>query len=214
MGISMENKKAIIIFIAVIAVLGLVVGVVLSSSMNKEASNLAITHKSINAGDSVSAKLSDSNGNPISNQTVNIKLTDKNGKTIDKDIETNSKGRAKLKVDNEGVYTVECKFNGNDKYSSTSVDANISVVKAKTKVVDDKQTSSSKSNVASSGASSDYPKYNPAIGSYRTVKSQQELALIETPDGQKYVLAGDGYYTYGGQDSQGNIKLGSYVGKY
>jgi len=177
-------------------------------------SNLAITHKSINVGDSVSAKLSDSNGNPISDQMVKMKLTDKNGKTIDNDVKTNSKGRAKLKVDNEGVYAVECKFNGNDKYSATSVDANISVVKAKTKLVDDNQTSSSKSNSRSVGGSSDYPKYNPAIGSYRTVESQQELALIETSSGQNYVLAGDGYYTYGGHDSQGNIKLGSYVGKY
>ena len=192
----MENKKIIIILIVIIAVIVLA-AVMLSSSMNKMDSNLAITHKSINVGDSVSAKLSDSNGNPISDQTVKMKLTDKNGKTIDKDVKTNS-----------------CKFNGNDKYSATSVDANISVVKAKTKLVDDNQTSSSKSNSESGGGSSDYPKYNPAIGSYRTVESQQELALIETSGGQNYVLAGDGYYTYGGHDSQGNIKLGSYVGKY
>ena len=209
----MENKKIIIILIVIIAVMGLA-AVMLSSSMNKMDSNLAITHKSINVGDSVSAKLSDSNGNPISDQMVKMKLTDKNGKTIDNDVKTNSKGRAKLKVDNEGVYAVECKFNGNDKYSATSVDANISVVKAKTKLVDDNQTSSSKSNSESGGGSSDYPKYNPAIGSYRTVESQQELALIETSSGQNYVLAGDGYYIYGGHDSQGNIKLGSYVGKY
>ena len=129
----MENKKIIIILIVIIAVMGLA-AVMFSSSINKMDSNLAITHKSINVGDSVSAKLSDSNGNPISDQMVKMKLTDKNGKTIDNDVKTNSKGRAKLKVDNEGVYAVECKFNGNDKYSATSVDANISVVKAKTKL--------------------------------------------------------------------------------
>lgn len=210
----MENKKIIIILIAFIAVLAIVGGVLLSASMNKEDSNLAIVHKRINAGDPVVAKLTDINGNPISNQTISIKLTDKNGKTIDKDVKTNSKGRTKLKVGNEGVYTVECKFNGNDKYSSTSVEANISVVKAKTKLVEDKKTSSSKSSSESDGGSSDYPEYNSAIGSYRTVETHQELALIETVNGQKYVLAGDGYYTYGGHDSQGNIELGSYVGKY
>lgn len=210
----MENKKNIIILIAIIAVIGIVAGAMLSSSMNREESNLAINHKSINAGDSVTAKLSDINGNPISNQTVSMKLTDKNGKTIDKDVKTNSKGRAKLKVDNEGVYTVECKFNGNDKYSSTSVEVNISVVKAKTKLVGDKKTSSSNSNSQSGGGSSDFLEYNSVIGNYRTVETHQELALIETSNGQKYVLAGDGYYTYGGHDSQGNIKLGSYVGKY
>ena len=41
-----------------------------------------------------------------------------------------------------------------------------------------------------------------------------ELTLIETSSGESFVLAGDGYYTYGGRDSQGYIELGTYVGKY
>ena len=210
----MENEKTIIGLLCVIIIL-LVIGILMFSPwMAKEDSNLAISSKNINAGDSVVVKLTDSHKNPISNQTVNIKLTDKNGKTVDKDVKTNSKGKAKLKVDNEGRYTVKCTFDGAGKYSSASFDGNISVEKAKTKSVDEKKTSSSKSDSGASGGSLSYPKYNPAIGSYRTVESQQELALIETVNGQKYVLAGDGYYTYAGRDSQGNIKLGSYVGKY
>ena len=60
----------------------------------------------------------------------------------------------------------------------------------------------------------DFPKYSPTFGNYRTVESEQESAVIETSEGEYYVITGDGYYTYAGHDSQGNIKLGSYVGKY
>lgn len=60
----------------------------------------------------------------------------------------------------------------------------------------------------------DYPKHSPIFGDYRLIERQYELAVIETSGGEYYVLAGDGYYTYGGHDPYGNIKLGSYVGKY
>lgn len=60
----------------------------------------------------------------------------------------------------------------------------------------------------------DYPEHSSVLGDYRIVETQQELAVIETSGGEYYVLGGDGYHTYDGHDSQGNIKLGSYVGKY
>ena len=59
-----------------------------------------------------------------------------------------------------------------------------------------------------------FPEHSPVLGDYRIVETQQELAVIETSSGEYYVLGGDGYHTYAGHDSQGNIKMGTYVGKY
>ena len=56
-----------------------------------------------------------------------------------------------------------------------------------------------------------YSNYSPTIGYCRFVETQQELAVLETPDGNYYVMTGDGIHTYNGHDSQGNIKFGQPV---
>ena len=73
----MENKNIIIILLVIIVILAAAVGVVLSQQMSKEKSNLKIADKSLNVDDALVVKLTDSNGNPISNETIKIKLTDK-----------------------------------------------------------------------------------------------------------------------------------------
>ena len=100
----MENNKTVIILLCVIIAI-LIVGIVMFSPlMAKEKSNLTILDKKLNVGDSLTVKLTDENGKPIANQTVKIRLTDKDGVTIDEDATTNSKGKAKLKVDEKGKY--------------------------------------------------------------------------------------------------------------
>ncbi len=136
----MDNTKIIIILLCVIVAI-LVVGVAVFSEMAKEDSNIAIADKEINVGDSLVVVLTDSSGKAIANQTVNVKLTDKDGTVIDEDITTNSKGKAKFKMDEKGKYSVECKFDGNGQYSSTSIADKVSVKKATTEEVDGKQTS-------------------------------------------------------------------------
>ena len=89
----MENKNIIIILVVIIVILAAAVGVVLSQQMAKEKSNLKIADKSLNVDDALVVKLTDFNGNPISNETIKIKLTDKKGLTTDKEIKTNSKGQ-------------------------------------------------------------------------------------------------------------------------
>jgi CDP-diacylglycerol pyrophosphatase len=86
----------------------------------------------------------------------------------------------------------------------TDDDSDLTVEDAVTDIVND----------TASVDTTQYPKYSPHFGSYRTVESQQELAVIETSNGEYYVFGGDGAYNYAGHDSNGNIKLGSYVGKY
>ena len=164
----MENKNIIIILILIIVVLATAVGVMFSQQMAKEKSNLKIADKKINVGDSLVVKLTDSQGNPISNETINIKLTDKDGITIDEKITTNSKGKAKFTMEEMGKYSVECRFDGNGKYASASITDNITVEKAATKVVSEEQTSSLTSSA------SDDSSYGPAVDSEGVTREQAE----------------------------------------
>lgn len=161
----MDNNKIIIILLCVIIAI-LIVGVAVFSEMAKEDSNLAIADKKINVGDSFAVKLTDSKGNAIAGQTINIKIKDKDGTVIDEDITTNSKGKAKFKMDEKGKYSVECKFNGNGQYSSSSAQGNISVKKATTEEVSEEKTSNydSVSGLSSDGYSY-YPDSGPAVDS-------------------------------------------------
>ncbi len=162
----MENKNIILILVVIVVILAVAVGVMASQQMAKEKSNLKIADKSINVGDALVFKLTDNNGNPISNETIKIKLIDKKGLTTDKEIKTNSKGQAKFKMTEKGKYSVECTFNGNGKYSSSSDSGNVSVNEATTKVVNNQKTSNSNS---ASGLSEDgysyYPNSGPAVDS-------------------------------------------------
>ncbi len=162
----MENKNMILILVVIVVILAVAVGVMASQQMAKEKSNLKIADNSINVGDALVVKLTDNNGNPISNETIKIKLIDKKGLKTDKEIKTNSKGQAKFKMTEKGKYSVECTFNGNGKYSSSSDSGNVSVNEATTKVVNNQKTSNSNS---ASGLSEDgysyYPNSGPAVDS-------------------------------------------------
>ena len=157
----MENKNIIIILVVIIIILAVAVGVLFSQQMLKEKSDLKIVDKKIKVGGSLIVVLSDAQGNPIANETINIKLKDKDGITIDEKIKTNSKGKAKFKMEEKGKYSVECKFDGNNKYSSTSIADNITVKKATTETVSQKQTSS---DTSSSNSASD-DSFGPAVDS-------------------------------------------------
>ena len=138
----MENQKIIIILLVIIIAI-LAVGVVMFSPFAaKEDSNLSIDDKKINEGDLFSVTLTDSNGSAISNATVNIKLTDEDGTLIDKNITTNDNGKAKFKMKEKGKYSVECSFNGDDKFASSSTAGNLTVKKVKTESIS-KETSTS-----------------------------------------------------------------------
>lgn len=184
----MENKNIIAILIVIVLILAVAVCLVLND-MSKEDSNLAIAGKTINAGDSLVVKLTDGSGNPISNETVNIKLMDKDGKSVDKDIRTNSKGKAKFKMEDVGTYSVECKFNGNNRYSSSSVSGNVSVEKATTKLVSEDKTSNYDSVSGLSGDGYSYDSSGgPAVDSQGTTREEAEAKnmhyIPQTIDGR------------------------------
>lgn len=171
----MDSQKTIIALLCVIIAL-LVVGVVMFSPlMAKEDSNLAISDNKLNVGDSLVVVLTDSHGAPIANETVNIKLTDEDGITINEDVTTNSKGKAKFKMENKGKYSVECNFDGNGQFAPSSTAGNLTVKKATTSVVNKDKTSNydSVSGLSDDGYSY-YPNSGPAVD---TAGTTQEYAI-------------------------------------
>ncbi|MBQ7928561.1 MAG: hypothetical protein IJ287_07485 [Methanobrevibacter sp.] len=202
----MENKNIIIILIAIIIVLAAVVGMLYMQSINaKEPTIIKITsNETQNEGGKLTMQLMGLSKTAISKEKVNITITDSEGKVVvNQAVKTNSKGKAKLDLDlKKGEYNVTVTFGGNEKYAENNTVQKLSIK-------EETQHSSSEENSVDMSL---YSGYSSKIGSYRVVENQQELGLLETPDGNYYVMGGDGIYTYGGRDSKGSIQLGSPVG--
>lgn len=183
----MDNEKTIIVVLAVIIVI-LIVGIFMFSHlMAKEDSIISISDNNLTVGDPLVVKLTDSKDNPISNEIIKIELINEDGKKIDMDITTNSKGKAQLKVDEKGKYSVECKFDGNNYYASSSNALNITV-KSTTKLVNKEQTSKTthKSKYAPDGGI--YPEYGPYVDSNGITR---EYAIANDMHYLEYTVDGD-----------------------
>ena len=200
----MENKKIIIILVAIIVILVAAIGFVLLGPLNaKEPCQIKITSDKVQyEGGELSIKLTDLNKTPISKQIVNVTITNKNGKVVvDDAVKTNSKGNAKLDLNlKKGKYNVTVTYSGNENYTANNTAQKLTIKQEVKKTVSESSTKN-------------YPQYNPSIGYYRSTGiTQQEMGVLELSSGQYIVVAGDGYYEYGGLDSQGNIIRGSFLG--
>ena len=159
----MNNQKTIIAILCIIIVILIVCVAIFALPMFKEESKLAIADKTIDEGDKLVVVLTDAHGIGLPNATINIKLTDKDGITIDEDVTTNDKGKAKLKVEEKGKYSVECTFKGEGKYATSSLSDNIKVEKPTTEIVKEEQTTTHTSKYAPNGGI--YPEYGPEVDS-------------------------------------------------
>lgn len=202
----MENRNIIIILVAVAIVLAVIAGAMfLQQGHAKEPTKLKITSdKKQTEGGKLNIQLTDLNKTALSKQKINITVKNKKGKVVvNKTIKTNSKGKAKLDLKlKKGTYTVNVTYGGNENYTGNTTTQKLTI-KEKAK-----KTTSKKNSVDTSA----YPDYSPNVGNYRLVETQQEIGLIETPDGNYYVITGDGIRTYEGRDSQGHIEFGSTIG--
>ena len=198
----MENRNIIIILVAVVIVLAVIAGAMfMQQSHAKEPTKLKITSESKQTeGGKLKIQLTDTNKTALSKEIVNITVTDKKGKTVVDDVvKTDTKGKAKLDLNlKKGKYTVNVTYGGNENHTGNTTAQKLTI-KEKAK-----KTTSKKNSVDTSA----YPDYSPKVGNYRLIESQQEIGLIETPDGNNYVITGDGIRTYEGHDSQGHIEFG------
>lgn len=194
-GDLLENKNIIIVLAAVLIVLVFIAGMVFTS-LSKEECNLIIPHKTISAGGSFVVVLEDAQENPVCNRTVNIQLVDDDGTTIDEDAVTNSKGKAKISVDDEGKYSVRCSFGGDDKYSSASITGEFIVKKATTEVVETQAD-----NVDSSSQNSQREEYQITSDGWNPREHEVSREFLD--GGHERVKYDDGYFVI--VDKDGNI---------
>ncbi len=184
----MERNQ--IILVAVIVVIAVIV-IGLAAMMpgfSKEKTNITVQggNDTISQGESIDVKLTDVNGTPIDNETVNVTITKVNktaNKTVNKTVKkktvhTNKKGVAKVKIDEDpGDYIVDCTFSGNDEFEEDTATAEVEVVD-----YDD-------TDYGSESQSDDY-------GDSGAYYSEQEGRTIYTgeihdaPDGHKYMHLG------------------------
>ena len=146
----MDDKKIIIILVAVIAVLAVAVGVMFMQYNAPEPTMVKITSdKSQYESGELSISLTDLNKTGIGKEIVNVTVTNSKGKVVVDDVvKTNSKGKAKLELDlKKGKYTVNVTYGGNENYTGNNTTQKLTI---KEKEVVQTQSSSSSSSSASS----------------------------------------------------------------
>ena len=199
----MSNQKTIIAILCIVIAILIVCVAMLSIPMLKEESTLLIPDDTIDAGDSLVVVLTDKEAIGLPNATINVKLTDEDGVTIDEDVTTDSKGKAKLKVEEPGKYTVACTFNGEGKYSACSLSDSIEVEKATTELVSEEQTSTTTHSSKYAPNGGIYPEYGPEVdkqGITREYAIEHDMHYVElqidgrTVGGYTAIDPNTGYY--------------------
>ena len=124
----MENNRIIIILLLVIIIALLACILTVMPNMNKQDVKLAfMSDSTINEGDSIEIQLTDMNGTPLANQSLNVSVTDGN-KTDYHSILTNGDGKATLDIDKSaGDYGVSVRYSGNSNYRQSSISQNVTV---------------------------------------------------------------------------------------
>ena len=133
-----KNHKIIIVGLVIVIIALVVVLATIIQAPTKENVKLTIENKkTIEKGGSIKIKLTDGNGTPIKDQTVNISITDKKGTTDYHSIVTNEKGVGKLKLDKSpGKYAVNCTYGGNENYTGDNATQKLKIKeKAKTELI-------------------------------------------------------------------------------
>lgn len=120
----MNNKLIITLLLIIIAML-IVLGILIVNPLNAK-TDTAINVTSNNTlydGDYFSISLSDINGTPIANQTVNITIIDANGGKNPQNVTTNEMGNGMLQLNGltVGNYTINITYGGNENYSSCNI---------------------------------------------------------------------------------------------
>lgn len=152
------NHNNIIITLTIILVVLIVVGIfVFSPFMSKTGTVVAITSSNeLNWANEFSILLSDINGNPIANQTINITFDNGNGVLSERTLTTDSAGIGVLVLNelSSGQYTVNVYYGGNNNYLANSTSQKLTIAE---KVVQT-QTTSSDNNYFNGHPRSDFSK--------------------------------------------------------
>ena len=130
----MDNKNIIIVLLVIIIViLSVVVGMLFMPSLNAQKDSIIDIdgNSTLNVGDDLVINLTDLNKTPIEKVVVDVVIVDKDGEVVvNESLMTNSKGSAKLNLDlEEGNYSVNATFAGNNNFTGNSTFKNITINK-------------------------------------------------------------------------------------
>ena len=151
------NYNNIIITLTIILVIIVVIGIfVFNPFISKTNSNISITsNNELTDGNEFRISLTDVNGNPLSNQTVNITFIGANGVTSQKKVTTDETGNGVIVLSGliGGQYTVNASYDGNNHYSASSTSQQLTI---KEKVVQVQSTTSDDENYYHGYSRSDF----------------------------------------------------------
>ena len=144
------DRNKIIILALIVIIAALLVGIATTTMPNANKKDTNVTYKGkskITEGDTINLKLTDVNGTPLANQTVNVTVTDKDKSNSYYSVVTNAKGIGKVNSDKSaGNYTVFINYEGNEIYNACNFTKRI--------VIEDKVVEAEV--ISSSQSSSDY----------------------------------------------------------
>ena len=118
----MSKDKLIILVLLIIIVILTTASFAVMPNNEKQNSQININSNStIYLGDTIEIILKDSNNAPISNQTIYVNIIGENNTNFNYSLKTDSYGIGRLMINQtEGNITVNCTFEGNDKYNANS----------------------------------------------------------------------------------------------
>ena len=169
------DRNKIIILALIIIIIAFIIGMVaIMPGFGKETTNLTIkSNDTISQGDSVKIELTDMNGTPIDNETVNVTIKDDKGDVEHKSAVTNDDGIAKVKIEEPGNYTVNCTFEGNDNFTENTTTQEVEVVE----------------DVADDSSSSDDSGSDDDPGAFYSAQEGRVIytgEVHDAPDGHRY----------------------------
>lgn len=152
------DKKILEIIVLIVAV-AVIVTLFLSFGVSKEDTKINMMNDySLNENSSIEIKLTDLNKTPISNQIIYIKIINEEGNVDEYSVETNYNGDGKLELNkiSPGNYTVNCTYEGNDKYNPSNLSMKITIVEDVPEEYSGQNTHAASSGSSSSSESDGY----------------------------------------------------------
>ena len=201
------DKNWIIIIALLLVIIALLAGLVFMMSNNGNAeSKLTIScNSTVEIGDSIEFKLTDANGNPISNENISITITNAENTDSYYSVATDENGIGVLKLDKSpGKYDVNATFNGNGKYAKSGDSKTITIEEeASASEPASSESSGSTSSVSSDSGSSQSVREEDKVTSDGWNPKEHEVSREPLEDGNERVTYDDGYSRV--VDKDGNI---------
>lgn len=126
----MDNKIIITLLLIIIALL-VILGIMLINPLNAKTDTKIIvtSNDTLYDGDYFSITLTDVNGTPIANQTVNITIIDANGGENPQQVTTDGMGNGMIQLNGltVGNYTMNVTYGGNENYSFCNVSKKLTI---------------------------------------------------------------------------------------